>query len=327
MHLVQNNYLNTLLALIYATFFVYVIPWVEIYGSEFQDIPNYLNRIIYLKNGGDEAEFWGLSWLLSEPLWKEMILAIGYLFEDYRQVIYGISFFVTFVYASFLFKRVEFYIAMIFLFNPMMVHLFMEQIRIAFAFTLLLIAYDLFEKQKKISFLLMLLLVMAPLIHAAILVFYAVYYLLDNLNKKVEDKKYYLIAIGTALFIALFMKYGSNIILMFAGDRRANYGEVIEASSLSYSIAWFIIALIIATFAEFKESQNRVVVAYAITFMTFFFFSSILGMFAARYVAVIMPLIIISIAYLPKHFKQGTYLFLLAYNIFSFKYWLKLTIL
>ncbi|CAA6811827.1 MAG: Unknown protein [uncultured Sulfurovum sp.] len=114
---------------------------------------------------------------------------------------------------------------------------------------------------------------------------------------------------------------------MLLGDRRANYGEIIEASSLSFSVAWFIIALVVATFAEFKGSKNRVMVAYAITIMMFFFFSSILNMFAARYVAVIMPFIIIAIGYLPKHFKQGTYLFLFAYNIFAFKYWLKLTIL
>ena len=61
--------------------------------------------------------------------------------------------------------------------------------------------------------------------------------------------------------------------------------------------------------------------------MGFYFFASALGIFAVRYVTVIMPIIILAIGYLPKHFKQGTYLFLLAYNIYSFKYWLQLSIL
>jgi hypothetical protein len=151
--------------------------------------------------------------------------------------------------------------------------------------------------------------------------------LLYYLNEKIEDKKYYLIAIITAIAIAFFMKFGSNIVLMMIGDSHANYEEVIESSSLSYSMAWFIIAIIIGTFGNFQDIRKRVLVAYAITMMCFFFFSSILGMFAARYVAVTMPIIIIAIGYLPKHYKQGTYLFLLAYNIFSFKYWLKFTIL
>lgn len=325
--MVKNNSLNYILALLYAITFVYLIPWVELNGAEFKDIPNYLERIVYLRAGGDEAEYWGLSWLLSEPLWKEIIIAIGNLFEDYRAVLYGISLLIAFVYASFLFKRVEFYVAMIFLINPMTVNLFMEQVRIAVAFSLVLIAYDLRDGNALRKYLPLFLLIMAFFIHSAMLVFYAIYFLLYVLNNKVEDKKYYLIAVGTALFIALFMKYGGNILLMLAGDRRANYGEIIEASSLAFSLAWFIIAMILATFAEFKDVANRVLVAYAITIMSFFFFSSILNMFAARYVAVIMPFIIMSIGYLPKHIKQGTYLFLFAYNLFAFKYWLKLSIL
>lgn len=325
--MVKNNYAIYSLALLYAVFFVYLMPWVEFIGREFADIPNYLERIIYLRAGGDEAEFWGISWLLSEPLWKEIILFIGYTFEDYRAVIYGISFMVVFVYASFLLKRVEFYVAMIFLLNPMMVNLFIEQIRIAVAFSLVLIVYDRVEREEKMEWFSILLLIMAFLIHASMIVFYGIFYLLYYLNEKVEDKKYYLIAIGTALFIALFMKYGSSILLMIAGDRRADYGAVIQSSSISFSMAWFMIAMVLAPFASFQELKNRLIIAYAITIMTFFFFSSLLNMFAMRYVAVSMPFIIIAIGYLPKHIKQGTYLFLLAYNIFSFKYWLKLTIL
>lgn len=325
--MVINNYLNYLLSLMFAVLFVYIIPWVELNGSEFKDIPNYIERIVYLKSGGDEIEYWGIEWLFSEPLWKEIIIFIGDNFTDYRAVIYGISLIIAFVYSSFLLKRVEFYVAMVFLINPMTVNLFMEQIRIAVAFSLVLIAYDLRDRNSSRQAIPLILLVLAPFIHSAMIVFYGIYYLLYSLNKRVEDKKYYLIAIILALFMAFFMKYGGNIILMLLGDRRANYGEIIEASSLSFSVAWFIIALVVATFAEFKGSKNRVMVAYAITIMMFFFFSSILNMFAARYVAVIMPFIIIAIGYLPKHFKQGTYLFLFAYNIFAFKYWLKLTIL
>ena len=325
--MVENNYLRYILALLFATVFVYVIPWVELFGEEFHDIHNYVKRIVYLKQGGDEAIHHGVGWLFSEPLWKEMILFTGNYLEDYRAVIYGLSFIIAFSYSAFLLKRVEFYIAMIFLFNPMMVHLFMEQVRISLAFSLVLWVYSIREEDNSALYFPLLLLILAPLIHSAILVFYFVYAVLEYLDRRVEDKKYYLIAIGTALFMALFMKYGANIILMMVGDRRANYGKIIESSSISFSIAWFIIAWIVATFAEFQERQSRVVVAYAITMMCFFFFSSLLNMFASRYVAVIMPFVIISISYLPKHIKQGTYLFLLAYNIFSFKYWLKLSII
>ena len=325
--MIKNNYVNYLLAFLFALLFAYVIPWAELNGQEFPDLKNYIGRIIYLRDGGTEAEFWGVQWIFSEPLWKEIIIFIGYAFEDYRAVIYFLSFLIAFSYVSFLLKRVEPYVAMIFLFNPMVVDMFMGQTRIAVAFSLVLIGFNLFEKNNEKKTFPLILFIMAFLIHMSMIIFYGIYYLLYRLNEKVEDKKYYLIAIVTALFMALFMKFGANILLAIIGDSHANYEEVIESSSLSYSMAWFIIAIIVGTFAEFKDIKNRVLVAYAITIMCFFFFSSILGMFAARYVAVIMPVIIISIGYLPKHYKQGTYLFLLAYNIFSFKYWLKITIL
>jgi len=79
--MVKNNYAIYSLALLYAVFFVYLMPWVEFIGREFADIPNYLERIIYLRAGGDEAEFWGISWLQSEPLWKEIIIFLGPTFE------------------------------------------------------------------------------------------------------------------------------------------------------------------------------------------------------------------------------------------------------
>jgi len=325
--MVTNIYVNWLLSFFYALFFVYFIPWTELYGSEFVDIFSYMERIIYLHDGGREVEYWGVQWLINEPLWKGIIVLLGDLFTDYRAVLYGVSFVTVFVYVSFLIKRVEFYVAMIFLLNPMMVDLFIAQIRIVVAFSLVLIAYDLASRENIAKFVPIILLIMAALIHISMPVFYAIYYLLYRLNDMVEDKKYYLIALFTALFIALFMKYGSNLLLTMIGDRHAGYDKYIASSSISYSITWFIIALIIGTFGDFSDHKKRVFIAYSITILSFFFFSSLLNVFAARYVAVIMPIIILSIDYLPKHIKQGTYMFLLLYNLYSFKYWLALSIL
>jgi len=325
--LVTNRYANWLLALAYAYLFVYVIPWVDIYGEEFADIFNYIERIEYLERGGKEGEFSGILWITSEPLWKEIIIFIGHTFNDYRAALYGVSFLTVFVYASFLLKRVEFYIAMIFLINPMSVDFFMSQLRNAVAFSLLLIAYDIYESNREKVILPILILILATFIHMSMPIFIGVYYILYRLDQKIEDKKYYLVSLILALFMALFMKYGSLALLAAIGDRHAGYDEYIEAASISYSITWFIIAVILATFANFSSSYERIFVAYAITFMAFFFFASVLNIFAARYVAVTMPMIIIAIKYLPKHIKQGTYLLLFVYTIYSFKYWLQLSIL
>jgi len=306
-----------LFAIFYALFFVFLIPWTDILGREFTDIANYLNRIVYLKGDGSEAILFGVQWLLDEPLWRWIIIAIGYIFDDYRFALYCISFISMLFYGSFFFRRIEYYIIIILLINPMTVNLFIEQVRIVLAFSLVLVAYDLSSKRFAL-----LLLIMAFLIHASMPIFIGLYFILYQLNKMVEARKYYLVAIGVAVFMAIFMRYGLDFILHLLGDRHAGYSNVIEGSSFSYSIVWFLIAMVLSLFSNFHHEKERILIAYAIVFMSFFFFSSLLGMFSQRYVAVIMPIIIISISFLPKHFKQGTYVALFAYNLLMFKYWL-----
>lgn len=306
-----------IISALYAFVFVYLIPWTNIIGYEFIDILNYLARIVYLYEGGTEANHTGIKWVLDEPLWKYIIILLGYTFTDYRMALYLVSFIIIVGYGSFLFRRVEYYIGMILLLNPMSIDLFMAQIRSALAFSVLLIAYDLSSKRWA-----WVLVVVASLIHASMPLFVAIYFILYWLNQQVESKKYYLIAIFSALFIAFFMKYGLNIILTLLGDRHAGYEDVIAGGSIAYSIVWFMMAVVIATFATFENEKERVLAGYAITMMSFFFFASLFGLFAQRYVALSMPLIIISVGYLPKHFKQGTYVAFFAYNLLMFSYWL-----
>jgi len=317
-----EGYTVWLLAFIYAGIYVFLIPWVDIQGKEFEDTANYLFRIIYLKEGGTEAHLTGIRWLLDEPVWKLITLTLGVVFDDYRLALYVISFIAMVLYGSFFFRRVEFYIIMILLLNPMSVNLFIEQVRITLAFGLLLFAYDLSSKYLRV-----LVALIAFFIHASMPIFIAVYYILSYANQKVEARKYYLIALGIALGMALFMKFGLDAILTAAGDRHAGYGDISAGSSLAYSMIWFMIAIVISIFATFEYENERVITGYAIVFMSFFFFGSILGVFAQRYVAVIMPIIIISIGYLPRHIKQATYLFLFAYDLLMFKYWLELSLI
>jgi len=319
---IEEAYKAWIWAFIFAFIYVYAIPWTELWGKEFEDTANYLFRIKYLQEGGTEAHYTGLKWILDEPLWRYIILALGFSFDDYRLSIYLISFLALLFSGSFFFRRVEFYVVMLLLLNPMSVNLYIEQVRIALAFSLVLFAYDLSSKAWASFFLLL-----AFLIHASMPIFLGLYYILHYFNKNVEARKYYLIAIFTALGMALFMKFGANAILSAAGDRHAGYGDVAGSSSLAYSMAWFIIAIILSVFADFRTDKERILIAYAIVFMSFFFFSSILGIYAQRYVAVIMPIIIIAIGHLPRHIKQATYLFMFAYNLFMFKYWLQLSVL
>jgi hypothetical protein len=206
---------------------------------------------------------------------------------------------------------------MLLLLNPMIIDMIIAQIRIALAFGLILMAYDLRSRWGSA-----LLIVVAFLIHASMPVFLGIYYILYYLNGEIKAKKIYLVSLALAIILALFMKYGIDTILNLIGDRHAGYEDVIKGSTLSYSLVWIIIAMILATFALYENDEERIIIAYAITIMSFYFFASALGIFGKRYVTVTMPFIIIAIGYLPKHYKQGTYLLLFLFNTYTFKLWM-----
>ncbi len=316
-----NNY--WILAFIYAGIYVFLIPWVDILGREFADTANYIFRITYIQEGGKEAELSGIKFLMDEPVWKGILYILGVTFEDYRLSLYVISFIAMVLYGSFFFRRVEWYVVMLLLLNPMSVNLFIEQVRITLAFGLVLFAYDIRNKHIQA-----LILLIAFFIHASMPIFIGVYFILYYTNSRVEPRKYYLISLAIALGMALFMKYGLDLILTAIGDRHAGYGDISAGSSIAYSMVWFMIALVISIFGDFDNEEKRIVAGYAIVFMSFFFFGSIFGVFAQRYVAVTMPIIIISIGYITnRHIKFWTYIFMFAYILLMFKYWLELVLM
>jgi len=309
-------------ALLFATVFTFLIPWTEIRGSEFEDIENYLFRIDYLHNNGQERVYYGLAWLLSEPLWILMLHGIGDFFTNPRTALYIISFFIAIVFSSFLLKRLPVFIVIIFLINPLTIHLFLEQIRSGIGLSLLILAYE--NSSKKLS---IILLIIAPLIHVAMLVFIGIYFLLYFLDQKVKANTYYLWVLVIAFIFALFIRYGLQGLLVIIGDRHAQSAQPENVTSVKYTIMWVLIAGIFATFADFSKRHIRIIVGYAIFMMSFVFFLSLIGSTTTRFVAAVIPLILLSINYLPKHFKQGTYLLLFTYNVLLFQYWFRAWIL
>jgi len=312
------EYKHWVLAFVFAFIFVYLIPWTDMIGREFWDIGNYMFRIAYLARDGNEGSLSIVQWIFEEPLWKGIVVFIGSVVDasHYRLALYFISFTALFLYGSFFFRRIEYYIIIILFFNPLMVNLFIEQIRSALAFSLLLVAYDISSRRATIF-----IMIMAFLIHASMVIFVAIYFMLYKLNQVVEARKYYLVVLGISILMALFMRYGLDIILQILGNRHAGYSESVEGSSLSFSLFWFLLAIALSIFSNFENEEKRITIGYSILILNFFFFTSVFGGFAQRYVSLSFPIVIIAISYLPKHFKQVGYMALFAYSLLMFKYW------
>jgi len=308
----------------YVYLFVYLIPWIEILGKDWTDISNYTFRIEYLARGGEEQGITGfISLLFSEYIWKVILLGIGEFFQDYREGLYLVSYVALLLYALFTFKRVHFLLAIALMINPMFVDLIMGQIRIALAFPILLLAFH-YRIYRRFSILLILI---ALFIHTATILFLGIYFLLKIIDYYTEHRSLYFVSLGLGVAMALFIKYGVIFLLSIVGDRRAAYADSYQSSSLTFSLPWLIIALLLTWKANFESKEERLITAFSVLMISLFFTVSALGLYGQRYVAISIPLIIIAIGFMPKHFRHWTWAYLFFYQFLQWKYRVVLTII
>ena len=312
------------ISLIYSIIFVYFIPWTELKHEEFIDLFNYTDRIIYLLNGGKEREFFGISFLFSEVVWKYILIYMTMLIKDPWIIVSIISFVSLFIYTYIVLKKTNNYFLLILLFNPMFIELVMGQIRIAFAFALFLIAYELLVSNK-LKILSYGLIIIIPLIHTAMLIIIAVFSYIYFFNSYFKNIKYYYIwAIISALVLSLLLKYGADILLLSVGDKRANYSQVIEASSIKYSLFWFILSILIFMFSTTIKKEENNIIIFSLIMMSIFFFSSLIGAYGQRYVAISIPLILISISFFKQKYQVYLYSLIFIYLLLQHYYWMKI---
>jgi len=317
MKLVINK--QNILILLYAYIYVFILPW---NFSSLIDYNNYLDRIIRLSIYGYDNNLEGYSIITSEYLWGLLLFKVSKYPLIYEDFLKFISFFNLCIYTFFtLKKKVHPFFIIVFFFNPIFMDLIMSQLRIATAFSILLIAFMLNNKKIQLP-----LLVSAILIHTASLVFIGIYYILYLLQMRLKSRKEYLYAMIIAFFIALFLKYGVDMILVPLGDRRANYSEVISNSSVKYSLFWFIAALTLVFKSKYHEKDFKLnlIISFSIVMMSLFFFSSVIGAYGQRYVAVSVPLIVISIYVLPKKYSWSLFFLFFIWQLFQLFYWLHL---
>lgn len=318
---IKSNTILLLISIIVSYLYVFVIDWTLIKTAGFSDFFNYLERIIYLEKGGLERSSSGLSILFSEFIWKYVLLFTSSIFSKPETALYFISALSFSIYFYFTIKRVNFFIVLILLINPMFIDLIMGQIRIALAFSLLLIAYELKERMKYISISLLLI---TPMIHTSMFLIILIYFVLSFIiNLKMHLRKRYILVFLTAFIIAFFLKFGADSILVSVGDKRANYSEVIQASSIKYSLFWFILSIILFLYVKPKNKNENLIVVFSITMICLFFFSSLINAYGQRYLAIAIPLVIISVNYLENKQKYITFFLITIYQGLQYLYWTK----
>lgn len=312
-----------LMAALYAYICVFLIPWDLFRDGLFSDVENYIVRVEYLSGLGIEREFSGISLLFSEALWKKILLLIANFSNDYALALKFVSFLSLLIYAFFCFRRVNILIGMILLFNPLFIDLYMGQLRMSLAFALVLIAYELRERKAAYIFL-----IASVSIHASIFLIMAIFWSIAFASRRIESNRNYLISCMAISFgFVVFMKFGIDFILVAVEDKRANYSDVIASSSLKYSLFWLILASLFTLKSDLITKEQRDLVGFCVLIMSLFFFSSLLGQYGQRFMAISIPVVMCMLGTIKGYYKVYAFLAVVSFQIIQFVYWTQVSIL
>ena len=289
------------------------LPWEYIKGVEFADIGNYIRRFnsdFNLSFSFNKGGF--LKVFTSEYLWTVLIFYLKGIGLPLIQVFKCISFFSIFSLGYFTLKKTKNYIlSSLLLLNPLLVDFVMSQIRNSFALAIIVLALLCKNKWLKIG-----LLVASCMIHSSSIV---IIFLIFVLNRFRYEGKYK--NLGALIFIgisvAFILSVGRTYILQLLGDRRADILQ--PQSSLLYSIFWvFYLSLIVYLK---KLRLQDIYSKMSFTLILVFFASVVFGTYATRYLAIVLPFLIISILSFQKTNRNILSGILFSYQLILFAYW------
>lgn len=313
----KNTFFCFIFAFLFSAVYVYLVPWEELIQREFRDAINYINRISEIASVGDINTYSGISYITSEWLWAKLLQIIAVLFIDYNNGLSFLSFISLFTFSYFAYSRLNVLIVLVFLFNPLFIDLILSQVRIALAFSLILLCFH-----TKNFYLMSLLVVSACLIHTVSLFIVLIILFLRYWVKLFGYGRHlYYFSVFLALFLSLFLEYGVHSVLSMLGDRRASYADIQISSSVLYSSFWFFIAVVLTLKSKIKI-EFCLLTSFSIVMMALFFFNSALGLYGQRYVAISIIPILIAINTLRHSFKLIIFLTLFCFQIVQYVYWL-----
>ncbi len=305
------------------SFLMVLVPWEVIHGKEFVDLERYTN---YFLSGTSVLEYRSFETIadmfLGEILWHSVIPYLNNVVGINLEYIFtGISFICGVSFSAFLYKRVGVW-ALLFLINPLFISLAFSQLRMALAFSLLIIAYE-YRKY----FLHFVLALASIFIHTSMLLFISLFLfvrivvylghrnLIDTLINKI-------VLLFVGVIFALLLGPLRDVLLGFFGDRRIGYGDI--SSSLLYTSIW--IGLLLISLIQSKKFYEDEVNSYAVIMLTIASLSSVVGGYTTRLLAVSLPFILVAIFNFAKKSRTITIFVLVIYMVFQWVYWIQIDI-
>lgn len=307
------NYKIILWSISFALIFVN-LPWEIIKGAEFTDIENYIRRFKTDFNVNSLISQGGLlNYITSEYLWAALIVSLKEIGMPILLIFKSISFFSIFVISYFVFKRSQkFFLTSLLLLNPLLIDFVMSQIRNSFALAVIILGMLCHNKWAKIA-----LLICSTMIHSSSVIIISIIFLLNKITSKRNYRDFGMLLL-IALIFAIGLSVGREYILTLIGDRRSDITQ--PQSSILYSLFWVIYILLLLYLKKFITENIYLKMAFVLIIV--FFASVIFGTYASRYLAILLPFLIVATMSLNSNNRKFSSGILLFYQFILFTYWI-----
>jgi hypothetical protein len=316
-----------LLSISYALFVV-LFPWEEVSRGGFTDYEQYVRNFIYFEDHrnvtfNDHYQIPdGISgWLVlreyftREALWFELLRRLTIKIGDVEIAIRIISLFILFVWGLFLFKRVSYGVALLFLFNPFVIDVAMSGIRNGLAWSMVMLG--LMTQSKWLRGVLFL---TGMFVHSTTLVLAIFYYLTRLASRFISGKPLLLVGLGAGICVGLALTVFNELVLGTIGDRRSGENYIVGGGSLLQASLWGILLYLQCMSGRANIKQNIFIIAVLAWYLTMNLFIP----WSFRIWGAFLPVIAASAMSLPAR-KRQIFIFLYSgYLVLQYLYWTKL---
>jgi hypothetical protein len=315
-HRVLSKPTAIVLSTLYAAF-VTLFPWGLVQQLPFSDFVAYVDEFTnQVVSKREVLQLSGLKQFYSfELLWDELVRSLTRLTGNASVALRLISFFILFVWALFLFRRIQFGVALLFLFNPMAIDVAMSIIRNGLAWSVVLIGLSARSRAMRFT-----LFFIALFIHSSTLLLLIIYGLTHVATRVWRGRRLAVAGIGIGVILGLAVTVGARLVFELFGDRRFSEGYALGGGSLLQASMWGILLYLQYMSGGAYIKRNVFVIALLAWYETMNPFIP----WSYRIWGALLPLIAVSLLDLPSRKRQVAFYCYSGYLALQWVYWTKL---
>lgn len=305
------------------------VDWEGVRSIYYADRASYIRRLenIWLHGLEFRSDTKSVfSTLFSEPAWAFVLSAALYYTDDFERAFIYIVNFTLLIYLLLLVnvtnnaKSKLFFISFFILLNPLFIDFIHSQTRSALALSIVVISFYFNRALPR-----WIIASIATLTHTVSILLYSLEVLTSKLwGINLFSKNFLLTIVLLAFTSSLIVVFVLPYILQIVGDRRTNY--IAESSSLLFSGFWAFYACYIFYICKKKNTlylkKQGFFLGLAIFLSFLFFFLSIFGAYGSRFVAMGIPLYLITFSHLNTKNLILAIVPLYGFQILQYFYWI-----